>query len=98
MLCAAHVKEERDALHGTVDFLVQEHRAERQIAFGSGVHFCLGSHLARMELRSLFGHLITGLASLEVTGPAPASKTPLVGGLKSLPIRYQLKPVWCWAA
>ena len=71
---------------------------ERQTAFGYGVHFCLGYHLARMELRSLFGHLIPRLAALEVTGPAPASKTPFVGGLKSLPIRYQLKPVSCWAA
>ncbi len=72
-------------------FDVARDDADRQIAFGYGVHFCLGSHLARMELRSLFGHLVPRLASLEVAGPAPASKTPFVGGLKSLPIRYRLE-------
>ena len=72
-------------------FDISRQDADRQIAFGYGVHFCLGSHLARMELRSLFSHVVPRLASLELGGPAPASKTLFVGGLKSVPIRYALK-------
>ncbi len=62
----------------------------RHVAFGSGAHFCLGAPLARMELCSLFGHLIPRLASLELAGEPTTSKSNFVSGHKSLPIRYQL--------
>ncbi|ETW96428.1 MAG: hypothetical protein ETSY1_26705 [Candidatus Entotheonella factor] len=62
----------------------------RHVAFGSGVHFCLGAPLARMELCSLFSHLIPRLASLELAGEPTTSKSTFVSGHKSLPVRYQL--------
>jgi cytochrome P450 len=36
---------------------------------GGGAHFCLGSHLARMQLRHLFYELLTRLPDLEVGEP-----------------------------
>ena len=48
MLGSANTDEQAWPEVDRIDF----HRAEnRHIAFGAGVHRCLGSHLARMELR-----------------------------------------------
>ena len=44
--------------------------ASSHLAFGTGVHFCLGANLARMELRTFFRELLPRLESLELTGPA----------------------------
>jgi cytochrome P450 len=62
----------------------------KHIAFGFGVHFCLGAALARMEVNSFFSELIPRLRSVELTGRAEHTATTFVGGLKHLPIRYEL--------
>lgn len=63
----------------------------KHLAFGYGVHFCLGAALARMEVNSFFSELLPRLESIELTGPAEHIATTFVGGLKHLPIRYALK-------
>ena len=40
----------------------------KHVAFGYGVHFCLGAALARMEMTSLYSELIPRLDSIELTG------------------------------
>ncbi|CAN5513671.1 cytochrome P450 [soil metagenome] len=62
----------------------------KHIAFGFGVHFCLGAALARMEINSFFSELIPRLRSVELNGKAEHTATTFVGGLKHLPIRYTL--------
>jgi cytochrome P450 len=62
----------------------------KHIAFGYGVHFCLGAALARLEINSFFSELLPRLTSVEPTGPAEHMATTFVGGLKHLPIRYEL--------
>lgn len=63
----------------------------RHIAFGYGVHFCLGAALARLEINSFFGELLPRLESVELAGPPDYLATTFVGGLKHLPIRYSLR-------
>jgi cytochrome P450 len=63
----------------------------KHVAFGYGVHFCLGAALARMELTSLYSELIPRLESIELAGKPELSSTTFVGGLKHLPIRYSVK-------
>ncbi|MCW2516546.1 MAG: cytochrome family protein [Mycobacterium sp.] len=62
----------------------------KHVAFGYGVHFCLGAALARMEVNSFFSALLPRLESIELTGDPEHTATIFVGGLKHLPIRYQL--------
>jgi cytochrome P450 len=71
-------------------FDVTRRNADRHIAFGYGIHFCLGAQLARVELRSLFGQLVPRLLSLELAGEPQTAKTTFVGGHKTVPIRYTL--------
>ncbi|CRZ16133.1 cytochrome P450 [Mycolicibacterium neworleansense] len=63
----------------------------KHLAFGYGVHFCLGAALARMEMNSLFTELMGRLNSIELAGTPELSATTFVGGLKHLPIRYSLR-------
>ena len=63
----------------------------KHIAFGYGVHFCLGAALARMEVGSFFAELLPRLDSVELTGEPQHVATTFVGGLKHLPIRYSLR-------
>jgi cytochrome P450 len=63
----------------------------KHLAFGYGVHFCLGAALARMEMNSLFSELLPRLDSIELAGTPELSATTFVGGFKHLPIRYSLR-------
>jgi cytochrome P450 len=63
----------------------------KHLAFGFGVHYCLGAMLARMELKALFGKILPHLASVEQAGDSALTKSGFVSGVKRLPIRYTLK-------
>jgi cytochrome P450 len=71
-------------------FDVRRVNAEDHVAFGIGVHFCLGAHLARMELRAFFRELLPRLESIELAGKPEYTATTFVGGPKRVPIRYRL--------
>ena len=64
----------------------------RHIGFGIGEHFCLGSHLARLELSVAYKHLLPRVEAISLTGPVERLHSSLVGGIKHLPIRYKLRP------
>ncbi|MCV7329126.1 cytochrome P450 [Mycobacterium cookii] len=63
----------------------------KHVAFGYGVHFCLGAALARMEVNSFFTELVPRLKSIELNGDPEHVATTFVGGLKHLPVRYSLR-------
>ncbi len=64
----------------------------RHLGFGVGEHFCLGAHLARLEIEVAYKYLLPRIEEVEVNGPVDRLHSGLVGGLKRLPIRYKLKP------
>ena len=64
----------------------------KHLSFGFGVHYCLGAMLARMELKALFAELLPRLRHVELNGEPALMKTVFVGGLKRLPIRFDLAP------
>ena len=57
------------------------------LSFGHGAHFCLGSNLARAELRASFRALLPVLPRLEVAGPPRRIPNLHVSGYVTLPIR-----------
>lgn len=63
----------------------------KHLAFGFGVHYCLGAMLARMELKALLGELLPRLESIELTAEPTYMQTLFVGGPKTVPIRYTLR-------
>jgi cytochrome P450 len=72
-------------------FDIARTNADAHLAFGIGVHFCLGAHLARMELEAFFRELLPRLESIELVGEAESMQTTFVGGPKKMAVRYRLR-------
>ena len=70
---------------------VTRHNASSHLGFGFGRHFCLGAHLARMEIRAIFRELLARLDHIELAGDPTFVQARLVSGPKTLPIRYKLR-------
>lgn len=71
-------RDSRDNIRG-------EHRA-----FGHGEHFCLGSHLARLELRLIFGEIVKQIHNPRFDGDIKYLRSNFINGIKEMPIRFDL--------
>ena len=69
-----------------------DRRPNRHLGFGMGEHFCMGAHLARLELKVAYKYLLPRIQEIELAGPVERLRSTLVGGVKHLPIRYKLRP------
>ena len=63
--------------------LYKEHRS-----FGIGQHFCLGTHLARLELRIMMEEIIPRLRNPKLAGPVVYTRSNLVNGIKRMLITF----------
>lgn len=62
----------------------------KHLAFGlGGPHFCVGAHLARLELRIWVDAMLPTLGRIELTGPPKRLRSNFFHGIKSLPIRVR---------
>jgi len=63
----------------------------RHLAFGQGIHFCLGAPLARMEAQIAFTALLRRLPALRLKDPPHSLRwrpSILLRGLASLPVKF----------
>jgi cytochrome P450 len=56
------------------------------LTFGWGIHFCLGAHLARAEVRAYFAEARRRRLAFEVTGPAQRVGHNIFRGWTALPV------------
>ena len=68
-----------------------DRQPNRHLTFGVGEHFCVGAHVARVELQTVYRHLLSRLESFEVSRPVARLSSAVNGGIKRLPLRYRLK-------
>jgi cholest-4-en-3-one 26-monooxygenase len=71
---------ERDLREG----IKNEHRA-----FGIGEHFCLGSHLARLELKVIFQEIVARIHEPRFDGDVRWMRSNLISGVKKMPIAFR---------
>lgn len=63
----------------------------RHLALGFGEHFCLGSVLARAELRTLFTAMLNNRVELASAGSPTFVRSIMVGGPETLPVRLSCR-------
>ena len=74
------------------DYLIGREIGPKLLSFGSGVHFCLGAHLARMEARVALTELFKRIRGYQVDeGNAVRVHSSNVRGFASLPITLEAK-------
>lgn len=64
----------------------------KHLAFGYGSHFCLGAHLARIEIRELLSALAAYAGEIEITGPPQRIHSNFLTGFSRLPVRFTCSP------
>jgi cytochrome P450 len=58
------------------------------LVFGHGPHFCLGAHLARVQMRALFAEVLARTSDLRPAGPPAFLRSNFQRGVKRLPISW----------
>jgi cholest-4-en-3-one 26-monooxygenase len=62
-------------------------QAEHQAFGAGGRHFCLGTALARLELRIMIEETLKRYPEMRMAGPYAYAESPFVNQLKTLPVR-----------
>ena len=59
-------------------------------AFGIGEHFCMGSHLARLELKVIFAEILKRIRNPRLKGEVNWLRSSFIHGIKKMPIEFDV--------
>ncbi|MCR9095813.1 MAG: cytochrome P450 [bacterium] len=76
-----------DAIERADEFLIDRRESKKHLSFGWGVHFCMGSRIAELQLRVLWEEIMKRFRFVEVVGPPVRVKSCFVKGFSELPVR-----------
>ncbi|MFT7598847.1 MAG: cytochrome P450 [Acidimicrobiales bacterium] len=65
--------------------------AGRHLSFGYGIHFCMGSRLAELQLRILWEEILQRFDRIEVVGEPERTLSAFINGYTSLPVQVTRK-------
>ena len=69
---------------GVID--LDRHNADRHLSFGYGIHFCMGSRLAELQLRVLWEEVLARFERIEVQEEPERTFSSFVHGYTKLPV------------
>ena len=67
-------------------FFVGRAKPRHHLAFGAGIHRCVGDRLAEMQLRILWEELLKRDLSIELAGPPVRLYSNFIRGIRALPV------------
>tara|TARA_R110000822_G_scaffold244860_11_gene373556 strand:- start:1092 stop:2504 length:1413 start_codon:yes stop_codon:yes gene_type:complete len=73
------------------DFIIDRKGARNHVAFGYGIHRCMGNRLAELQLRILWEELLQRFDKIEVVGEPERVQSNFVRGYEHLPVKLTAK-------
>lgn len=66
---------------------IERHNADRHLSFGYGIHFCMGSRLAELQLAILWEELLQRFSRIEIQDEPTRTFSSFVHGYTKLPVK-----------
>ena len=71
--------------------IVDRENARNHLAFGFGVHRCMGNRLAEMQLRVLWEEIMPRFSNIEVVGDVVRNANNVIRGIAEVPVLLHAK-------
>ncbi len=81
-----------ERVHAAADVVDFDREVNRHFGFGGGIHRCLGSHLARIELRIALGEWHRRIPEYRIPDGVDLEYTPLLRQVEHLPLLFVPAP------
>jgi cytochrome P450 len=95
LLCWASGNRDANRFADAGEFNMDRTQLNQHLAFGTGIHYCIGALLARQEMKCAIKEVVNSVQSLELAvskDELDLSDTMVIlRGLKSLPVRFQVR-------
>jgi cytochrome P450 len=78
------------AIENPDQFIIDRERPRQHVAFGFGIHRCVGSRLAEMQLRVVWEEMLKRFSFIEIMGEPTRMKNNFVKGYEAMPARVHL--------
>jgi len=78
---------DEDKIERADEFIVDRAKPRQHLAFGAGIHRCVGDRLAEQQLRILWEEILQRDLRFEVMGPPVRLYSNFIRGIRSLPVR-----------
>lgn len=69
------------------DFIIDRAKPRQHLAFGAGIHRCVGDRLAEQQIRILWEEVLARDLRFEIMGPPQRLYSNFIRGIRSLPVR-----------
>jgi cytochrome P450 len=80
---------DESAIENPGQFIVDRAKPRRHLAFGAGIHRCVGDRLAELQLQILWEEILARRLEIEVVGEPERLYSNFIRGITALPVRLR---------
>ena len=78
---------DEDAIENADQFLIDRDNVRQHLAFGFGIHRCVGNRLGEMQLGIIWEEILKRFSKVEVVGDPQYLKSSFIRGIRELPVK-----------
>ena len=78
---------DEDKIDRADEFIIDRAKPRQHLAFGAGIHRCVGDRLAEQQIRILWEEILQRDLRFEIMGPPQRLYSNFIRGIRTLPVR-----------